>query len=376
MKKIITCILGLFICLSISASDFIYWPWTQEYVSIFGVDFYAKQVIGTNKFSGSGTGKMRTPLHDDWVKPMEDFMDDMGAFDDGGGTPIDLFNLSGQADSSMLLDKIDMDYYRNKGIKRILQRESTLEKTIPYNNVLHILNNNKLTPSQQKKLIFGDTGLAHIASALLWSRLDTTQNVFTVSQDVQTKVIASLTAKLDTIVSHNIPGSGSASIIAYINNLTTSSVKIKGVYYDAYYDNDYLSNIPFYINNISNNNLGNDKFAYELQKYIHDKVTNSKSTMVYTEMVAIQCAGSYDNNTISASSISSALTANFNVPSDVALKVSASVSLTISQTINKDVSSSFHQIHIVRYFSSDQLDNLTIGNEKETIQSLKTNVKF
>ena len=329
-----------------------------ESITAYGIKFTAKEVTGQSKFNTSADlfrTKILDPLYETTNK---EYLNRLGTYrvTIGSIEPNDLFNMSLHNNIYPFLDTIDFDFYKSKGIDKVIKAVPGIENDETFKNLKFRLDTAKTT-AEKKKILFEKQYLV-IRNQLILSRYDVIEKPFSVDKKKVTKATAELKAQLDTIViNNNIEAS--ANVRAYLSRLADEAVIIKGFYYDARLDPSYIGTIKFYVKNTTQINVGNDKFAYFLKEYI-----NSSTAAANTGLVAIQLTGTYDKSKVSIDSISTDLQTKFNVPADKAIKVAASVSVTFTRLETITFRNQFSSTYVIRYFTSKIFDDLTFSDQK------------
>lgn len=353
MKKIILILLGTVLSVHVFAQIF------GESVKVFDIKFKAKEVNGQPKFLGSEDqyhSEIRKPLIE---KGEFDFLNNVGTYRINIITSEtrNLFDLSTLNSHFEHLDQIDLEFYENRGFDKMIDRKSDLLKNklfVEYKN--RIISETEL--SKKKDIVFEDK-YRELRKMLIASRYEINLKPFNLSKKTITKFTAELKAKVDDIViQNNIIAKG--DLRAYLRRLADESITLTGVYYNISLDNSYVGMINDYIENNIKVIRKDSKKSGSVFRFAKNliKVISNKNYVITSSLVAIQLKGNVDKSKVSIDIVSSDLQSKFNIPAAKAKEISASIKVTFEQHQQTRFKSDFNSVFIVRYFSSDEFNEL------------------
>jgi hypothetical protein len=357
MKKVLFTLASVMLFSSLSYGQL----FGGEKVTIFGIEFKAKEVNGQKKFVGA-PDYYRTPILNPLItKKNDDFYYSLGSYrrNKNAMETLDLFNLSLQNNSYPFLDTIDFDYYKSMGFTEVEKKMPSLASDPDYLKLKsYLVDSLQLPIKERKRILFSSKDL--YKNLLLLSRYEIFNNEFSVDKKKVTKATAELKAQLDTItISTN--AEVSAKVRAYISRLADESTNLLGYYVDARLHPGYIDKINYYINNTPKINIGNDQFAFNLKNYIL-----SENAAANTSLVAIQLNGSFNKTRVSIDSISADLSGQFQIPSVDAKRIAASINFTFTRNETTTFKNKFNNIFIIRYFTSSIIDDVKFPEQKFT----------
>ena len=331
----------------------------SEKVTIFGIDFKAKEVTGQKKFLGNADYYRTKILNPLITKKNDDYYYSLGSYRRNKETmeTLDLFNMSLQNNDFPFLDSIDFDYYKSLGFAEVERNVPTLLSDPDYLKFKSFLvDSTNLTIKEKKRILFSTKDLYR--NQLLLSRYEIFSNPFSIDKKKVTKATAELKAQLDTItISTN--AEVSAKVRAYLSRLADESTNLIGYYVDARLHPGYIDKINFYINNTPKISIGNDQFAFNLKNYV-----SSDNAAANTSLVAIQLNGSFNKTRVSVDSISADLSGQFQISAVEAKKIAASVNFTFTRNETTTFKNKFNNIFIIRYFTSSIIDEVKFPDQK------------
>ncbi|MFD2915827.1 hypothetical protein [Psychroserpens luteus] len=331
----------------------------NEKIKLFNLEFKAKEVNGQKGFFGSEDRYYSPVLNPLIEKQSYEFLNNVGTFRKNVGTAEtrNLFDLSSLNGNFKHLNQIDFEYYQNKGFDKMISKNPDL---IDNSEFLELKNKifNEPDPYEKKKILFQDK-YRDFRLKLVSTRYELNPKNFKLSKEKVSKFTAELKAKVDsTLIANNVQSSG--NVRAYLNKLADETTSVSGVYYSVSMNNDYVGVVKSYIeNNIesikesANGSSSENRFSQQLMKFIE-----WPNAVINSSLVAIQLEGNIENNKVNISEISTALESRFAIPKAKAIEVAASIEITFEKHETIRFNNDFNSVYIIRYFSSDEFNEL------------------